>query len=189
MGFPGWIIERLMNRRNARMNAFAVDLLELRQSDDVLEIGFGGGVNLATLIKRSRFVAGVDLSPDVVRRASARFREPVTSGRAVFREGRVESIPFESGRFHKICTVNTLYFWRSLEAGLAELRRVLAQDGQLAIGFLPKQWMDRMGFPSDIFTTRTSEEVRSALTTAGFTRVRIERPTAETAWNVILASR
>src|SRR3954452_12390963 len=87
MGILGWIIERLMNRRNAPMNAFDLDLLELRPSDEVLEIGFGGGVNLPTLIERSKFVGGVDPSPDVVRRASARFRETIRSGRAVFREG------------------------------------------------------------------------------------------------------
>ena len=189
MGFLGWIIERLMNRRNARMNAFAVDLLELRQFDEVLEIGFGGGVNLPAFIERAKFVAGVDPSPDVVRRASARFRESVRSGRVVFREGSAESIPFASGRFGKICTVNTVYFWSSLEAGFAELGRVLAQGGRLAVGFLPKEWMDRMGAPPDIFTSRTAEEVSAALVTAGFTQVRIERPTAETAWNVILASR
>jgi SAM-dependent methyltransferase len=171
------------------MNAFAVDLLGLRQFDEVLEVGFGGGVNLPTMIERAKFVAGVDPSPDVVRRASARFREAVRSGRVIFREGSADSIPFESERFGKICTVNTVYFWSSLEIGFAELRRVLARDGQLAVGFLPKQWMDRMGVPSDIFTPRTSEEVNSALVAAGFRRVRVERPTAETAWNVIVASR
>jgi SAM-dependent methyltransferase len=141
MGFPGWIIERLMNVRNAQMNAFAVDLLELRQSDDVLEIGFGGGVNLATLIKRSRSVAGVDHSPDVVRRASARFRGYVRSGRVVFREGRVESIPFESGRFHKICTREYALFLalaRGRVSGTPSCARARRQTGNR----LPSEAMD-----------------------------------------------
>jgi SAM-dependent methyltransferase len=182
-------MERLMNRHNARMNAYAVELLELRPFDHVLEIGFGGGVNLPTLMDGAAFVAGVDPSPDVVRRASARFSKAVSSGRAVFREGSVESIPFDEARFGKICTVNTVYFWRSLEAGFTEIRRVLAPDGRLAVGFLPKQWMDRMGVPPDIFTAREPEDVAAALKSARFTDVRIERPNPDTAWNVIVATR
>jgi protein-L-isoaspartate O-methyltransferase len=61
-GLLGRLIARLMNRHNAKMNAFAVQLLQLTPSDRVLEIGFGGGVSLPTLIKRIGFVGGVDRS-------------------------------------------------------------------------------------------------------------------------------
>jgi arsenite methyltransferase len=50
-GLGGRIIRFLMNRGNAGMNAFAVQQLELRPSDRVLEIGFGGGVALPALIE------------------------------------------------------------------------------------------------------------------------------------------
>src|SRR5438270_629592 len=49
-GFPGRVIGRLMNWHNAEMNAFAVRRLELEATDHVLEIGFGGGLNLPALI-------------------------------------------------------------------------------------------------------------------------------------------
>lgn len=57
------------------------------------------------------------------------------------------------------------------------------------IGFLPKYWMDRLRMPSDIFTSRTPEEVRAALVDAGFRGVRTERPEAATPWNVMVALR
>jgi protein-L-isoaspartate O-methyltransferase len=72
-GLLGRLIARLMNQHNAKMNAFAVQLLQLTPSDRVLEIGFGGGVSLPTLIKRIGFVGGVDRSPDVISWAKARF--------------------------------------------------------------------------------------------------------------------
>jgi ubiquinone/menaquinone biosynthesis C-methylase UbiE len=178
-----------MNRRNARINAFAVEQLELQSSDRVLEIGFGGGINLPSLIERAAFVAGVDLSHDVVRRASARFSEAVASGRATFRVGAADAIPFDAVQFDKVCTVHTVYFWKSLDAALAEIHRVLAPGGRVAIGFLPKQWMDRMRMPPDIFTPRTPEDVIGALTEARFTGVRVERPSARTPWNVVVAMR
>jgi arsenite methyltransferase len=98
-------------------------------------------------------------------------------------------IPFESATFAKACTVNTIYFWSSLDAGFTEIHRVLAPGGRLIVGFLPKEWMDRGRFPSDIFTSRAPEEVIAALTRCEFKDVRIERPQPTTRWNVVVATR
>src|SRR5215831_11766213 len=57
-GFMGAVIRLMMNRHNARMNAFAVRQLELEPADRVLEIGFGGGVTLPALLNSAAFVAG-----------------------------------------------------------------------------------------------------------------------------------
>jgi ubiquinone/menaquinone biosynthesis C-methylase UbiE len=171
------------------MNAFAVRQLDLTPSDHVLEIGFGGGVNLPSLIEGAAFVGGVDRSRDVVQQARARFSEAVRAGRADFREGGVEALPFQAESFGKICTVNTVYFWTSLDAAFAEIYRVLSRGGRVVVGFLPKEWMDRMAMPADIFTSRAPGDVITALTNAGFQGVRVERPERTTPWNVIVATR
>ena len=178
-----------MNHHNAKMNAFAVQQLELEPSDRVLEIGFGGGVTLPSLVGNASFVGGVDLSREMVDWARANFAAAVAAGRADFREGRVEAIPFETASFGKACTVNTVYFWRSLDVGFTEIHRVLAPGGRVVVGFLPKEWMGRLGYPADIFTARTSDEVVFTLTTSGFRQVHIERPEPTTRWNVIVATR
>jgi hypothetical protein len=82
---------RLMNRHNAKLNAFAVQQLNLTASDRVLEIGFGGGATLPLLIKQVGFVGGVDRSLDMVKRAKAIFSDAVSSGRAEFRQGTVSA--------------------------------------------------------------------------------------------------
>ena len=46
-GLFGGIMGLLMNRHNAKMNRFAVRQLELKTTDRVLEIGFGGGSTYA----------------------------------------------------------------------------------------------------------------------------------------------
>jgi len=180
---------RLMNRGNAKMNAFAVRQLELDPSDHVLEVGFGGGVTLPALLDVVSFVGGVDRSREMVEWARARFSAAVAAGRADFRQGSVEAIPFEAASFGKACTVNTVYFWRSLDAGFSEFHRVLSPGGRLIVGFLPKEWMDRMGHPADIFTSRTSDEVIAAISKSGFRDVHGERPEPTTRWNVIVATR
>src|SRR6476469_8103640 len=188
-GVIGIIIRHLMNRHNARMNAFAVGQLQLAPSDRVLEIGFGGGSTLAALLNTAAFVAGVDRSRDVISWAKRHFAKAIESGRAEFRQGDVESLPFNTAAFDKVCTVNTVYFWSSLEAGFAEIHRVLKPRGRVAVGFLPKERMDPMGMPEDIFTTRAPLEVVGALTKASFRDILIARPEPQTPWNVIVATR
>ena len=188
-GFFGRIMGRLMNRHNAKLNSYAVRQLEVTPSDRILEVGFGGGVSLPSLIASAAFVGGVDRSSDMVRRAKGIFSEAVSAGRADFREGNVEEIPFEASSFEKVCTVNTIYFWSSLDAGFAEIHRVLLPGGRVVVGFVPKERMDSMGMPADIFTSRSPEDVVAALRKAGFSDVRIEQPEPTTPWNVIVATR
>ena len=188
-GLAGYVVAKLMNRHNAKMNTFAVQQLELTTADRVLEIGFGGGVALPTLIAQAGRISGVDRSSDVVRRAKTRFSDAVKSGRLDLREGNVEALPFEGGKFEKVYTANTIYFWRSLDRGFAEIHRVLAPNGRAVIAFLPKERMDARGFPPDIFTSRAPEDVIAALTRAHFKDIRIERPAPTTAWNVVVATR
>ena len=188
-GFMGTVIRFMMNRHNARMNAFALRQLRLEPTDHVLEIGFGGGLTLPSLLDATAFVAGLDRSNDVIEWAKRRFSKQIKSERAHFRQGNVEALPFSASAFDKVCTVNTVYFWTSLEAGFAEIYRVLRPRGRIAVGFLPKERMDRMGMPEDIFTTRDPLEVVGAITKAGFKDVLIARPESHTPWNVVVATR
>ncbi len=187
-GLFGRFVGFLMNRHNARMNAFAVKMLALEPDDRVLEIGFGGGVTLPALITGAGFIAGVDRSADAVGWATSKYAHAVAAGRADFRAGHVEALPYDSAAFGKVCTVNTVYFWKSLESGFAEIRRVLARGGSVVVGFLPKERMARMNMPADIFTLRAPEDVIAALETCGFGDIRVHRPHPDTPWNVIVAS-
>src|SRR5512139_3959801 len=188
-GFMGAVIRFLMNRHNARMNNFTLRQLELEPTDHVLEIGFGGGPTLPSLLDASAFVTGLDRSHDVITWAKRRFSQQIDLGRADFYQGEVEALPFHASTFDKVCTVNTVYFWNSLEAGFAEIYRVLKPRGRIAVGFLPKERMDRMGMPEDIFTTRSPREVIGAITQTGFKDVLSTRPEPHTPWNVVVASR
>lgn len=176
------VIGFLMNRHNARMNAFAIDCLGPGITDRLLEIGFGGGLTLERLTTAAGHYCGVDRSADVVAGARRRFASAVKAGRVSFLQGSIEQMPVETGSVDKCLTVNTIYFWTSLEQGFSEIHRVLAPGGLAVIGFLPKQQMDRMGMPTDIFTTRDAEDALQAMKQAGFIDVRLCRPDLQTSW-------
>ena len=176
-----------MNRGNASMNGYALQQLELAPHDRVLEIGFGGGLILARLLAEAGVVTGLDRSADAVQAACAKFANDVRAKRAVFVEGNIERMPFVDGSFDKVVTVNTVYFWASLADGFSEIHRVLAPEGRLIVGFLPKDRMDRLAMPADIFTSRSPDDLLSAAGSAGFGSVEISRPDPSTPWALLVA--
>lgn len=188
-GFAGWLIAREMNRRNARMNAFALQTLAVAPGDEVLEIGFGGGLNLDALIAASRGFTGVDPSADMIEAAKRKHRRAVAAGRARFLEGRVEALPLAPASVDKAITVNTIYFWKSVDAGISEIARVLRPGGRLVVGFLPAEHMAKMNFPPEIFSLRTPEAVTAALSGHGFGEVQLRRPAPDTPWAAVTGLR
>ena len=177
-----------MNRGNALANAFALGHLAAQPNDTVLEVGFGGGVNIQQLLDRGASVVGVDRSRDAVKAADRRFARERSSGRAHFLLGQVEALPVADASCSAAITVHTVYFWTALESGFRELYRCLQHDGRLVVGFVPKAQMDQMGMPPDIFTPRNPEEVQLSARAAGFV-VETRRPDGPDPWMVIVGRR
>jgi SAM-dependent methyltransferase len=99
-----------------------------KASGKVLELGIGGGLNLAYYDpSQVDSVIGVDPSLELRDRAMA---APRPSGLKVeIREGVAESLPFETGEFDSIVCTFTLCSVHSPQQALAEARRVLKPGG------------------------------------------------------------
>jgi len=83
--------------KNRKRNAWAISLLDIQPSDQVLEIGFGPGQAIEEMVKLTPtgFVAGIDMSEVMVSQASKRNAAAVRSGH-VFLQQRTEApLPFE----------------------------------------------------------------------------------------------
>lgn len=78
-------------------------------------------------------MTGVDISPEMVRRARRAFQDEIAAGRLAVVEASVEALPVPQATFDGAYTVNTIYFWVDVGAGLAELRRVIRPGGRLVI--------------------------------------------------------
>lgn len=173
--FGRWVIAPLLNRENRAMNAMTLLRLAVTPGDRVLEIGFGGGALMAALLAGpAAFVAGVDPSKDMREKALRRFRREIERGRTEVRDGAAEAIPFPDASFTKLCTVNTLYFWRDVPRALAECRRVLAPGGALVLCFAAREDMERWPGHVHGFTLYDASDVERRLVEAGFTDVTTE---------------
>lgn len=96
----------------------------------VLEIGMGGGLNLAFYdLARVERVVGVDPSEGLRRRAEQAPRSPGLE--VEVRAGEAEVLPFDAGAFDTIVCTFTLCSVRDPMKVLAEARRVLKPGGAL----------------------------------------------------------
>jgi ubiquinone/menaquinone biosynthesis C-methylase UbiE len=163
----GRLVVRLLNRRNVNMNAKGVEALGVGEGDRALDLGFGGGVGIRALLAAgASHVTGAELSGDMVALGRRAFADEIAAGRVELVEGSLPSLPFGDGAFDVVITANTIYFWPDTEAGMRELRRVLAPGGRLGIVNGRKEDMQGPLFES--FKTFSEDELATALRSGGF---------------------
>lgn len=117
-------------------NHRTVELAALRPDDVVIDIGCGSGTAVrqaARSATRGR-VIGVDLTSAMIRIARERTDGDAAEDRIEFREAAAEELPFPDGTATVVLAVNSVHHWTDLEAGVAEVRRVLAPDGRFVVG-------------------------------------------------------
>ncbi|MFN3370350.1 MAG: class I SAM-dependent methyltransferase [Sphingomonadaceae bacterium] len=117
----------------------------------VLELGAGGGANLALYdLGRVESVTGIDPSDELIERAEAGLRPDLRDSVRIAK-GVAEDLPFTSGSFDTVVTTFTLCSVQDPARALAEARRVLAPGGRLL--FLehglapdpgPRRWQQRL---------------------------------------------
>lgn len=134
-GEIGVAVGEYMNRINSRLIGAAYQLLRPPPNARVLEIGFGNGKRIGDLIAMAPGLtyAGVDVSDTMVSEASENNRSLIDGGQVELRVATVDKLPFPNATFDRALAVNTIYFWPDQLAGLAEIRRVLRDDGFLVL--------------------------------------------------------
>ncbi len=169
-GLFGRLLATLMAWETSKENDAALELLDIRAGDRVLEIGFGHGRSIAAAAKLTRggLVAGIDSSPTMAAMARRRNRALVDQGLVDLRQGDSLRLPFEDNSFDRAWSVHTVYFWDAPVAHIQEVRRVLKDGGRFVVGFRPASERERRAFPASVYTFRPPEQIRQMLLEAGF---------------------
>jgi ubiquinone/menaquinone biosynthesis C-methylase UbiE len=165
------ILGHVMAIETASLNSQALELLGLQPSDRLLEVGFGHGRTIRSAAAQvpQGFVAGVDVSEDMVRMAQRRCVELVGKGLVELTVGDSRRLPYVDTSFDKVLSVHTIYFWKEPVKDLGEMFRVLRPGGRLVLGFRAKSDNGATSdFPETVYSFYSIDEVSTLLESAGF---------------------
>jgi ubiquinone/menaquinone biosynthesis C-methylase UbiE len=123
----------------------AVRLLGAETSDSLLEVGYGSGILLPELARRTRRLIGIDVHGE-----RARVDEMLTrlGVNADLRDASLFELPFADGEFDALVCLSVLEHIVELDAALAEFRRVLAPGGIAVLGFPVHNPVTDLFFPA-----------------------------------------
>ena len=153
-------------------------LMEFKPRDRVLDVGCGTGwlVRRIAPLVPTGLAAGLDVSDSMVRRAEVLSAELPN---VAFARGEVEAIPWDSGFFTKLLSVESAYYWPDPARGLREIFRVLSPGGSawIVINYYRDnlhchQWGELLKVPTHLFS---AEEWAELFRQAGFINVAYQR--------------
>jgi ubiquinone/menaquinone biosynthesis C-methylase UbiE len=179
-----------LNQHNEKMNILAVEMLDLQPTDRVLDIGFGGGVTIAEMLKTidTGKIDGVDFSKVMVEQGKQKFKDAIAAGKVSIEFADVQQLPFNDNTFDKICTVNTIYFWPQPLAALQEIKRVLKSSGKLVIGIRSADKMRELPVTQYNFRLYAPEAVKELLLEAGFSDISIEHRDRDEKFDLVIVT-
>ncbi len=135
-GFGG---KRTLNRMNggvhAEMSEWGLSFLTLEDYKDILEIGCGGGANIARLLAASPdgHVTGVDYSEVSVKASRKENADAIRAGRCTVEQENVREMSFADESFDLAAAFETIYFWPDIAESFAQVFRVLKNGGTFFI--------------------------------------------------------
>ncbi len=156
---------------NRERNRRTIELLQIRETDRVLEIGFGPGlaIEMAARLARRGKVIGIDHSKIMLRRASRRNAAAIAAGRVELHLASAEAPPAFTEPFDKVMASNVHMF---LEDPVNTLRRWLAVMRPGALIAITHQSRTRGATDAD--SANGAERIAADLHAAGLADVQIE---------------
>jgi ubiquinone/menaquinone biosynthesis C-methylase UbiE len=177
------IFPRLCDRamRDPRFGSLRREVLA-HADGEILEIGFGTGLNLEHYPERVRRIVAVDPGLGMTRLARRRIERSQIEVELHIQTA--EDLPFEDGRFDYVLSTWTLCSIPDAGRAIAEIRRVLRLGGRFAflehgLGEDPgvQRWQRRLSPIQQRLADgcRLDLDIETVVRTGGFPSVRVER--------------
>ena len=134
-GFGGKLMTKMMNRGHAKLSQWGFSNISAKPDAKVLDVGCGGGANIATWLDKCRngHVTGLDYSKVSVAESQKLNATAIKQGKCRVLQGDVSAIPFSDAVFDYVSAFETVYFWPGLKKCFSEVNRVLKSGGTFLI--------------------------------------------------------
>ena len=167
---------------NEYMIRQTIDRLFLTSGERILEVGFGNGGHLPYLFAQddNLHYTGIERSEEMLLRAREQYMPLIEQGKTVFLKATEGEMPrLKEEAFEVFFLVNTYYFIQDLRGYFERLYPMLARGGRLALGYIDKDFGERMPFTQEVFTFHTNEALGQMILQAGFSSLEIDSFTEE----------
>lgn len=177
VGFGGTIMVRLMNVCHSPIATWGFSKLSIRDNLNILDIGCGGGKNIATWLRKSKnsHVTGLDYSEVSVAESSKKNKWAIKRNRCEILRGNVAEMPFSDNTFDCVSAFETIYFWPGLEECFTEVNRVLKHGGIFMVcngsdgeNESDEKWVNII----EGMSVYNEDQLHSALEKAGFYKIK-----------------
>jgi len=132
-GFFGKILAKGMARGHKEFYKNALKVINPKEDDEYLEIGFGSGIFINRYMSHVSKIAGIDYSNDMVKLASEINKKLIKSGKAEFKQGDPSFLPWADNEFTIVAAIEVFFFLNEPEKTLKEIFRILKPEGRLVI--------------------------------------------------------
>jgi len=171
-GFLGKIISALMKKGNRFAYDTLLEILEVKEQENVFEIGYGHGIGIERILSGTDcFISGIDFSELMYNEATKRNKKHIDQKAARLYYGDFLNFDLESGRFDKIFCINVIYFWDDLEKPFSKIRNGLRTNGRFCFYMAHPDELNKLKFAKDdIFNKYSIEYVVEKLQHSGFSK-------------------
>lgn len=130
-GFGGKLMVKMMNSGHSKLAKWGFTKISAKPDCKVLDIGCGGGANIARWLNKcvNGHVTGLDYSEVSVAESGKLNAAAIKQGKCNIVQGDVSSMPFADECFDFVSSFETVYFWPGLEKCFAEVNRVMRSGG------------------------------------------------------------
>ena len=169
-GEKGIEMGNMMNETNINMTRHSIQNLQIEAGNKILELGHGNAGHVEFIFEQAENIKyyGLEMSELMFQEARQINRNYVSQKQAFFAIYDGNTIPFDDHSFHKIFTVNTIYFWQEPEKLLSEIYRVLQPKGILCITFAEESFMKQLPFTQFEFELYSTEKVEKLIEKSSF---------------------
>src|SRR5574342_295327 len=130
-GLLGKLAGTIMYFENRKINRWSIKKLQIQKRDRILEIGYGPGYGIKTMLTESPLIEvdGIDLSEKMLKEASKRNQKWIQTGTVRLETGDVVNFKPEH-HYNKVLSVNNYPLWNQPLQSLKHIHTLIDKGGK-----------------------------------------------------------
>ncbi|WP_423407055.1 methyltransferase domain-containing protein [Heyndrickxia sp. MSNUG] len=163
-GLLGKLAGTIMYFENRKINRWSIKNLQIQKRDRILEIGYGPGYGIKTMLKEYPLIEvdGIDLSEKMLEEASKRNQKWIQTGKLKLAKGDIVSFQPEQ-HYTKILSVNNYPLWDQPLQSLNHIHTLIDKGGKIVLTVQPREEGS-----TDHTARKLGEKIKQDLLQSGF---------------------